>query len=68
MVRLVFAIIGFLLVAWLIGIAIAFLMKNVWVRDTTDRYRVKERLLPDGRVITEIIDIEKDEIEIERKG
>lgn len=44
-----------------------YLFRNVWIRETTDRYRFKERQLENGTTITEVIDLENDEISREEQ-
>lgn len=64
--RFAMEVLGILLVSGLVGGGVVWLFQNIVLAEKTERYRFSDRLLEDGRVKREVIDLEEDEVEIVR--
>ena len=55
------SLIGLVIIATLIGVGAAVILKNLTFRKTTDRYRYVKAKDENGNEITKVIDLEDDE-------
>jgi hypothetical protein len=55
------SLIGLVIIATLIGVGAAVILKNLTFRKTTDRYRYVKVKDENGNEITKVIDLEDDE-------
>jgi hypothetical protein len=55
------SLIGLIIIATLIGVGAAVILKNMTFRNTTDRYRYVKTRDENGNEITKVIDLEDDE-------
>jgi hypothetical protein len=55
------SLVGIIIIAALIGIGAVVVMKNVTLKQTTDRYRYVKTKDENGNEITKVVDLEDDE-------
>ncbi len=55
------SLIGLIIIGALIGVGAAVILKNLTIRQTTDRYRYVKTKDENGNEITKVIDLEDDE-------